>query len=84
MKLPQGYNVARLIAEQHIVSKKIVAYKWNTAVCAHVYLWLVGIDEDPWVAQWAAASITFDNPFMRPSNRLLMNQGDSSLGLWLE
>ena len=67
-----------------MTSKESVAYEWNTTVCAHIDLRLVGIDEDSWVAQWATATITLNNTFMCPSNWLFVNQGDSSVGFGLE
>jgi hypothetical protein len=66
--------------QQTTSSREREAYKWNAAVCAHIDLRLIGIDEDPWVTQWAATSITLNNTLMSPPNWLLVNQADGRLG----
>lgn len=59
-------------------------YKWQTAICAHANLRLVGIDKDSGMTQWSTTSITFYNSLVCPSYRLLVNQRDSCLRSWLD
>jgi len=33
------------------------SYEWHAAVCAPVDLWLIEVDEDSWMTQWASSTI---------------------------
>ncbi len=59
------------------------AHERKSTVCTPVDLWLVDIDEDPWVTQRPSTSIARDNPCVRPSHRLFVDQIDCSFRLGL-
>lgn len=53
-------------------------YKRNTTVSARSNLRLIRVDKDLGMTQWTTATITAGNPFLRPTNMLLMDQFNSS------
>lgn len=58
-------------------------YKRQTAISAHIDLWLVDIYEDPGMSQWATTTIAADELLVRPSDGLLVNKTNGSLRPWL-
>lgn len=58
-------------------------YERKSTICAPINLWLIDVDEDSWVAQWPSASITRDNPCVRPSHRLFVNEFNCGFRLGL-
>lgn len=56
-----------------------VTYEWKTAVCAPADLGLVGVDEDPGMAERAASTIAGNNALVCPANGLLMDEVDGSV-----
>lgn len=78
-----GRTRRQSFSKQAIISKERVTYEWNAAVSAHGDLRLVGIYEDSGMAKRTTASITRNTTASCPSNWLLVNQGDGSLGFWL-
>ena len=56
----------------------------KAAVAAGCNLGLVSVDKDPGVTVRTAAAIAGNNPVMRPSDRLLVNQFHSGFRLGLE
>lgn len=57
-----------------------LTYKRETAVCAPADLGLVGVDEDPGVAERAASTVARNNALVCPADRLLVDEVDS--GVW--
>lgn len=60
-----------------------MTYEWQAAVCAPADLWLVYVDEDPWVAQGPATTVTFDSAVVCPTNGLLVDELNGSVWAWL-
>lgn len=58
-------------------------YKWQPAVCAHAYLWLVYVDEDSRMAQWSTSSIARYNALFGPAHWLLVNELNGCERAWL-
>ena len=62
----------------------VSTYERQSTVGTHVYLWLVCVDEDPRMAQWASTTIARNHLVMRPAHGLLMYQLDRGVWLWLQ
>ena len=54
-------------------------YKWKSTVCAPADLGLIYVDEDPWVAERATASVAGYSTVVRPTNGLLVDELDRSI-----
>jgi hypothetical protein len=59
-------------------------YKWLATVFTWADLWLIGVDEDSWVTEWATATITLNHALVCPSDWLFVDQVDSSFWSWLD
>ena len=59
------------------------SYEWHATVCAPVDLWLVEVDEDSWVAEWASSAVARDNALVSPANGLLVDEIDGCEWSWL-
>jgi hypothetical protein len=55
-------------------------YEWESAVCAPADLRLVDVDEDPRVAEGAAASVAGHDAVVYPADGLLVDEFDG--GVW--
>jgi hypothetical protein len=60
-----------------------LSYEGKPAISAPVDLGLVKIDEDPWVTQWATATVARHYAFLPPSDRLLVDEFDGGERAWL-
>lgn len=62
------------VPSQTHISRPDETYERQAAVCAHIDLRLIHIDEDLRMSQWASSTITSNYPLIRPADRLLVDQ----------
>jgi len=56
-----------------------MTYERKTAVCAPADLRLIGVDEDPGVAEGTTSAVAGDDALVCPADGLLMNEVNGSI-----